>query len=116
MAPISAIAAVAVIVAIVFASRTPALPEAAPPVAVASTPTSAPSGTLGLELLSDSIAADDQSLTLVADLTDALGWDAAADAGLTVDGSAEHAVTHLSRDELRELERLLKEALGQKGA
>jgi hypothetical protein len=55
-------------------------------------------------------------LALVADLTDSLGWDAAADAGLAADGSAEHAVTHLSPVELQELERLLKEVLGPKGA
>ena len=115
MAPISALAAALLIVAIVLVSRAPVLPEAQPPTSVASTPTSTLSGTLGVELLSDSVSADDQSLTLVAELTEALGWEAAADAGLTVAGSAEHAVTHLSNDELRELQRLLKEALVRKG-
>jgi hypothetical protein len=115
MAPVSALAAAALIVAIVFVPKPPVLPGAPPAARVESAATPL-SGTLGVELLSESASPDDQSLMLVAELTDALGWDAAADAGLTVDGSAEHALTHLSGDELRELEQLLKDALARKGA
>jgi hypothetical protein len=58
---------------------------------------------------------DDASLTLVADLTADIGWDAAADAGLTPPGSAEYAVTHLSIGELQELQRLLQRELVGRG-
>ena len=53
----------------------------------------------------------DPSLTLVADLSDGAGWEAAHEAGLSPRGSAEHAVTHLSEPELRELQRLLQAEL-----
>lgn len=69
----------------------------------------------GTEVLGDA-ASDDASLMLVASLTSALDLDAAADAGLAPSGSAEHAVTHMSDSELRELGRLLKEALARSGA
>ncbi|HEV8347024.1 MAG TPA: hypothetical protein VGQ16_10640 [Vicinamibacterales bacterium] len=122
MAPMSAAAAAILVFAIVLKTMsTPSnRPEVTSPAPVASsaqaTTSSALPGTSGVELLNDSMSADDPSLTLVADLTDALGWNEAADADLALAGSAEHAVTHLSRDELSELERLLKEALGGKGA
>jgi len=53
----------------------------------------------------------DPSLTLVAELTDGIGWESEHEAGLAPRGSAEHAVTHLNDRELRELQRLLKEEL-----
>jgi hypothetical protein len=53
----------------------------------------------------------DPSLTFVADLTDGAGWEATHEAGLSPRGSAEHAVTHLSEPELRELQRLLQTEL-----
>ncbi len=55
---------------------------------------------------------DDPSLRLVAELTTTIDLDAARDAGLVAAGSAEHAVTHLNEDELRELRRLLQQELG----
>ena len=118
MAPMSAAAAAILVFAIVWTpSNAPQLKSPAPVASPAqATTSSALSGTSGVELLNDSMSADDPSLTLVAELTDALGWNEAADADLALAGSAEHAVTHLSRDELRELERLLKEELGGKGA
>jgi hypothetical protein len=64
------------------------------------------------ELLNDAAADDDPSLQLVAELTTGLDFEAAPDAGLVTAGSAEHAVTHLSDDELRELRRLLQQELG----
>jgi hypothetical protein len=64
------------------------------------------------ELLNDTSVDSDASLQLVAELTTALDWDGAREAGLAAAGSAEHAVTHMSDDELRELRRLLEQELG----
>jgi hypothetical protein len=58
----------------------------------------------------------ESSLGLVTDMTAGLDWDTANQAGLADDESAEHAVTHLTNDELRELQRLLKEELAHSGA
>jgi hypothetical protein len=58
----------------------------------------------------------DSSLNLVADLSAGMDLTAAMDAGLTPRESAEHAVTHMDADELRTLERLLKEAIARGGA
>ena len=52
---------------------------------------------------------------LVADLSAELDLDPAADAGLAPAGSAEHAVTHMNDDELRELQRLLQQELTPSG-
>jgi hypothetical protein len=63
------------------------------------------------------VAADgDDSLTLVASLTDGQDLETVREAGLAPRGSAEHAVTHMSDGELRELRRLLKEELTRPGA
>lgn len=59
---------------------------------------------------------DDSSLRLVAALTAGIDLSAAIDAGLTSRDSAEHAVTHMSSEELRALQRLLKEELARGGA
>ena len=59
---------------------------------------------------------DDDSLTLVASLTDGQDLETVREAGLAPRGSAEHAVTHMSDGELRELRRLLKEELTRPGA
>ena len=58
------------------------------------------------ETLTDDVT--DPSLTLVADLADGIDWESVREAGLAPRGSAEHAVTHLSDRELRELQRLLQ--------
>jgi hypothetical protein len=55
---------------------------------------------------------DDPSLQLVADLASSIDLSAASEAGLTPRGSADHAVTHLTAQELQELRRLLKAELG----
>jgi hypothetical protein len=86
------------------------------PVQVASAPSDAPDASSRLELLNDSLAADDPSLQLVADLTAGMDSSAAGDAGLAVRGSAEHAVTHLNAAELSELQRLLRQELSKSGA
>jgi len=58
---------------------------------------------------------DDASLMLVADLSAEMNIDAAADENLAPTGGAEHAVTHLNDDELRELQRLLQQELTPSG-
>ena len=114
--PVSAVAAAVLIVAVMFNPRMTA-PDVQPPVQIAqSTPAKLLSGTLSVDLLNDSMDVDDPSLSLVADLTAALGTDAAVEAGLAPEGSAEHALTHMNGAELQELQRLLKEELGRKGA
>jgi hypothetical protein len=61
-------------------------------------------------------AADDPSLTLVADLTGELDPDAMADTGWTNHaGGVEEAVANLTDDERVELHRLLTEALEKRG-
>jgi hypothetical protein len=87
-----------------------AAPPPPPPLAAVIANTST-----GTDVLGDA-ASDDASLMLVASLTSALDLDAASDAGLAPSGSAEHAVTHMSDSELRELGRLLKEELARSGA
>lgn len=67
------------------------------------------------ELLSDSLP-DDASLQLVADLTSSVDSSAEAEPGLAAHGGAEHAVSHLSAGELRELQRLLQAELANSGA
>jgi hypothetical protein len=49
-------------------------------------------------------------------LTEHLDLGAAGEAGLAPGGSAEHAVTHMSDDDLRELRRVLQEELAHSGA
>jgi hypothetical protein len=120
MAPISAVAAVVVVLAVVFRPAAPATPAqiAAAPSNSSSNVGNVAGATAGysLELLGDGIAADDASLALVGDLTDDIGLEAAAEAGLASNGSAEHAVTHMSAAELEQLERLLTEEMRRKGA
>lgn len=67
-------------------------------------------------LLSDPQSAGDTALTLVAELSSDMDFDAAREAGLAARGSAEHAITHLNGAELRELRRLLQEELAHSGA
>jgi hypothetical protein len=64
----------------------------------------------------DDAGADDESLMLVADLSAAINVDPATAADLGSPGGAEHAVTHLNADELRELQRLLQQELVPSGA
>lgn len=68
------------------------------------------------ELLDDLTGVDeDASLGFVADLTQGFDFDEIRDSGLAARGSAEHAVTHMSDAELRELQRLLQEQLSSAG-
>jgi hypothetical protein len=63
----------------------------------------------------DASAADDASFTLLTNLSGDIDVDTAHEAGLTAAGSAEHAVTQMTNDELRELRRLLQEELANSG-
>ena len=115
---VTALSAVAAAVIVFFVVSTPQPTEAPPPqhVGLVAANPRALSTTSPPDLLRESVDYDDASLELVAELTDSLGWDAAADSGLAPNGSAEHAVTHLSLGELQQLEHLLQEALAGKGA
>ena len=81
------------------------------PVAVAQPPTGGPHA----ELFSDSPVENDPSLALVATLAANLEADTpdaiVSDAGLARIGSADHAVAHMNGAELRELRRILQEAM-----
>ena len=60
---------------------------------------------------------DDPSVTVLAELTADLDWDAASEAGLAPRaGAVDDAVTSLSGEERDELQRLLQEALRPSGA
>lgn len=119
----SAVVAAALIVIVVSNSRLmapdpPAPAQAGSRYAAAAPPPPAASiaeASATTEVLGDATS-DDASLMLVASLTSSLDLDAASDAGLAPSGSAEHAVTHMSEGELRELGRLLKEELARSGA
>ena len=114
--PGSAVAVLIVIITVLTNTPVPA-PEVPAPTETARTTVTPSPPTLGFDLFSDAVNdPDDASLTLVADLTADLGWDAAADAGLTPPGSAEYAVTHLNTAELQELRRLLQQAMVGRGA
>jgi hypothetical protein len=69
-----------------------------------------------VDILADPQSAGDTALTLVAELSSDMDFETARDAGLAARGSAEHAVTHLTGSELRELQRLLQEELARSGA
>jgi hypothetical protein len=84
-------------------------PPLPPPAAIAD-------ATLRDDLFNDAAVDEDASLTLVASLTANLDLEAAEEAGLAQGDSAEHAVTHMNGDDLRELRRLLKEELARSGA
>jgi hypothetical protein len=101
--------AAALLMAIVSSSRRPLEVVARPATAVADA--NAPTDFLG-----DLIGQDDPSLTVVASLTDDVDLETVREAGLAPRGSAEHAVSHLSDDELRERGRLLREELARSGA
>jgi anti-sigma factor RsiW len=104
--PAWAIAAASVIVVVVLSSRLmapqpPAGSVAPPATGVATTST---------ETIVDAAAAD-ASLMLVASLTSGLDLEGAGEAGLAPSGSAEQAIIQMDHDELRELQRLLKEEM-----
>ena len=112
MVPLTSAAAL-VLVAVMLNTRGPATRDRASLGRLLSPP--AADAGVRSDLLGDATSMDDASLTLVAALTDDMDSDMAGEADLAGRGSAEHAVTHLNDDELRELRRLLTEALAGKG-
>jgi hypothetical protein len=64
---------------------------------------------------SDAPLPEDSSFALVVDLTGAIDVDTAEAAGLAGAGSAEHAVTHMTGGELRELRQLLQQEIANSG-
>jgi hypothetical protein len=82
------------------------LPSPPPQIAVAPSPANPLSSEAAAEM-------PDPSLAFVADLTQDFGFDEAREAGLAPRGSADHAVTHLSQPELRQLKDLLQTEMGK---
>jgi hypothetical protein len=107
---------VAVMALLVTVVLTPRIPAPVPASIDAPAPGSVAEADIGLELIRDVTSDDDASLTVVASLTDDVDMETAREAGLAPRGSAEHAVTHMSAGELRELGRLLQEELARSGA
>jgi hypothetical protein len=113
--PLSAVAVASLLIAVVLSSRVMAPRVPAPGVNAALPPEATAADLLRPADVLDS-APDDASLTLVASLAEHLDLDAAGEAGHAPRESAEHAVTQMSDDDLRELRRVLKEELARPGA
>jgi hypothetical protein len=95
-------AAVVVIAAALTVRTPPALTHVSPVVA------EVPSADVG-----SAPAVDDPSFSLLGDLAGSLDWDAAAEAGISMEvGTADSAVRELNDGERTELQRLLHEAMG----
>ena len=109
MDPLLAVAVAGLLIAVVLSSRATA------PAPIAALPVAAVADAVP-ELLNDVAADVDASLALVASFTDEVDLETAHEAGLAPHGSAEHAITHMSESELRELRRLLREELARSGA
>jgi hypothetical protein len=115
--PWSAAAVAVILVLAVFGSRL--LSPAGPPrIGPTFAPLPAAPGDRALrdDLFNDAAVDEDASLALVASLAASLDLEAAGEAGLAQGDSAEHAVTHMSADDLRELRRLLQAELTRSGA
>jgi hypothetical protein len=111
--------AACLLIAVALGSRVLAPAPVLPPLPSGVTvrpPVAAADASIGPELIRDVTSDDDASLTVVASLTDGVDMETAREAGLAPRGSAEHAVTHMSEGELRELGRLLQEELTRSGA
>jgi hypothetical protein len=108
--PAAAALVVAVAVLLTNTGRTDAPATGAP--SHASLPTTDSGATSArAEVLRDSMD-DDPSLQLIADLAVDVDWTAVDAAALAPSGSAEHAVSHLDANDLKELQRLLRVELG----
>jgi len=109
--PAWAVAVASIIIVVAMNSRVadpPSSPQA--PAAVVATNAEV------VDLWNDQASEDDESLTLMGGLSAGFDFDAVRQAGLAAGGSAEHAVTHMDGDELRELQRLLTQELAPSGA
>jgi hypothetical protein len=104
----SVVVACGLFIAVLLGGRTPA---PGPTVAVPATSVAV----VATEPLID-VTPDDASLTVVASMTDDQDLETVREAGFAPRGTAEHAVTHMTESELRELRRLLSEELTRSGA
>jgi hypothetical protein len=112
LVPVTAALVVAIGVLVTNVSRRGHVAPAAPAQAsLGSIPGDDGAAASASELLRDSME-DDPSLQLIADLAVDVDWSSADAASLAPDGSAEHAVSHLSSRDLKELQRLLRAELG----
>ena len=116
LVPVAAAAVVVLILAVVSNRQTIRDQQVLQQSAAVASATGPASDRPGDPAQSDALDNGDDSLTLVADLTASLDMNGAVAAGLTSKGSAEHAVTHMTSEELRALERVLKEELTRSGA
>lgn len=110
LVPVASLAVAALVVLLVN-FRTPTSPAPKP----GASPVVADARPANDVLAEPANAADDPSLALVGELASDMDWDAAAEAGFTARGSAEHAVTHLSDADLRALQQLLTAEIGHSG-
>jgi hypothetical protein len=113
LVPLSAAALLALVVALMpyprggwFTSSNRTVP--APPAAASTAAIDSTNDTADLDA--------DPLLTLVSDLSANMDMDSASAAGFAERDSAEHAVTHMSADELRSLKQLLQAELTRSGA
>jgi len=107
--PAAALAAATVILLVVAFARRQTAPASSVTAAAQPVPSApAPALSDALPRLTES---RDPSFMFVSDLTDDMDIDTALEAGLVSDGSADHAISHLSDDELRTLAALLKAQL-----
>ena len=113
LVPIAAGAALAIATVIVNLDRgaLPPIPTSPESSAASASIDGGPSPSSRFELLNDAFD-DDPSLQLVAELASSLDPADASDAGLAPRGSAEHALAHMTPQELQELHRLLRAELG----
>jgi hypothetical protein len=107
--PAWAAAVASIIIVVALSSRLIAPPPPAAPAAAVVKDAEV------VDLWNDRASDDDESLTLVASLSAGLDLEAAGEAGLAARGSAEHAVTLMDLDDLRELKRLLMQELAPSG-
>lgn len=102
---LSAVAAAAIVLAVMIGSRQPQSP--APSVGGRGSGAERIAAEPGAEVAAALV--DDPSFGVVSDLADDMDVDTAMAAGLASEGSADHAVLHMTNPELLELQRLLKE-------
>jgi len=110
LVPAAAALIVATAVVVANRSRSSEPPASVPATAAVAPHANAPAAT-GSDVLRDTMD-EDPSLQLIADLAVDMDWSAVDAAGLAPTGSADHAVSHLDTQDLKELQRLLRAELG----
>jgi hypothetical protein len=108
--PAWAAAAASIVIVVALA------PRVANPPSSSSLPVPGMATAATVDVWNDPASDDDDSLMLMGTLSAGFDFDAERQAGLAARGSAEHAVTHMDGDDLRELQRLLTQELAPSGA